>query len=150
MDNKCIICLDITNDPSDCTRCKYYVHQDCMNEWYKLNNNKCLICKSSNLIKEINPILKNFEYFITSSKVNVILDCINYILVTYFLNNNYIIINGPIHFILMLTYIFSTFFIIFMPIILLLFIMSLIITFQQKIITYYHKIFNRNPFINNN
>ena len=152
MDNNCIICLDITNNPSDCNKCKYYVHQDCMNKWYKLNYNKCLICKSliisSNLIKEINPIFTNFEYYMIKSKVTVILDYINHILVTYFLDHDFIIINGPIHFVLMLTYIFSTFFIIFAPIVIMLFVLSLLITFKQKLFKYYYKMSHRHQFIN--
>jgi hypothetical protein len=66
------------------------------------------------------------------SKVTVILDDINYILVTYFLDHDFLIINGPIHFVLMLIYIFSTFFIIFAPIVIILFVLSLLVTFTQN------------------
>ena len=64
----CIICLEASlkkynyemfiNYYKNC-RCKFYVHQDCFNEWYKINP-ICPICRKTILSKDIESICQKY------------------------------------------------------------------------------------------
>ena len=64
----CIICFENSwkkynykiwwNYYKNC-KCKFFVHQDCFNEWYKINP-ICPICRKPILTKDIDTLCKKF------------------------------------------------------------------------------------------
>ena len=84
----CIICLEnsfknynyelFTNYYKNC-RCKFYVHQYCFNEWYKLNP-ICPICRKTILSKDNETICKKY----INKYCNIIISCF-LVIVTAFL-----------------------------------------------------------------
>ena len=82
----CIICFENSlkkynykiwsNYYKNC-QCKFFVHQDCFNEWYKINP-ICPICRKVILSKDVNNVCKNFinkycNITITYSKILIVM-----------------------------------------------------------------------------
>lgn len=80
MDN-CIICLDDKDLISYKQCCKVLVHQNCIDRWNKISNNKCIICRKcddnfidyENVYNQPVEFNLNYEYEFTFEKLIIII-----------------------------------------------------------------------------